>query len=138
VVIAHAAEFRRSKPTVLLLGCWLCLCLAVAPGLQADPADGEVRVKVESTPDDAGPPQKADPDLRRKAIGQAFAMLAAIIMGGTLLLLLVVMWGNRARRLARKPLPTVARRDDLWFLKPKAATSAEQWKKRPEKSDPAD
>jgi hypothetical protein len=111
------------------------LCLAVTPDLQADPADGEVRVKTESTPDDSGSPQRIDPDLRRKAIGQAFAMLAAIIMGGTLLLLLVVMWGNRARRLARKPLPTVARRDDLWFLKPKPTAEAEQWKKRPTDSD---
>jgi hypothetical protein len=136
-VIAHAAVSRRGSQTILV-GCCLCLCLAAAPRLQADPAEAEVRVKADATPDNSGPPQKSDPELRRKAIGQAFAMLAVIIMGGTLLLLLVVMWGNRARRLARKPLPTVARRDDLWFLKPKPATSAEQSKKSPKDSDPAD
>lgn len=46
-------------------------------------------------------------------------MWAGIIFGGVILLALVVMWGNRTRRLARSPLPPVAKRDELWFLKPK-------------------
>ena len=52
----------------------------------------------------------------------AFAMWAGIVFGGVILLALVVMWGNRTRRLARSPLPPIAKRDDLWFLKPKPST----------------
>jgi hypothetical protein len=58
-------------------------------------------------------------DVKKRSLWLAFFMLAGIIVGGTLLLALVVMWGNRTRRLARRPLPPVAQRDELWFLKPK-------------------
>jgi hypothetical protein len=60
-----------------------------------------------------------DPDLKKNAVWLAFMMWAGIIFGGMILLVLVVMWGNRTRRLARSPLPPVANRDPLWFLKPK-------------------
>jgi len=60
-----------------------------------------------------------DGDVKKRSLWLAFLMLGGIIIGGTLLLTLVVMWGNRTRRLARRPLPPVAQRDELWFLKPK-------------------
>jgi hypothetical protein len=65
------------------------------------------------------PPTATDPLLKKKAVWLAFAMWAGIAFGGVILLALVVMWGNRTRRLARSPLPPIAKRDELWFLKPK-------------------
>lgn len=65
-----------------------------------------------------------DPQLKKKAVWLAFAMWAGIVFGGVILLALVVMWGNRTRRLARSPLPPIAKRDELWFLKPKPSADA--------------
>jgi len=59
-----------------------------------------------------------DPQSKMQAVSLAFIMFAGIIMVGSLFLALVVIWGNRTRRLARTPLPPVAERDELWFLKP--------------------
>lgn len=45
-------------------------------------------------------------------------LLAAVILIGIALLLFVVLWGQRARRIVRQPLPPTSRVDELWFLKP--------------------
>jgi len=42
-----------------------------------------------------------------------------ILIAGVGLISLVMIWGNRMRRIARQPLPTVAPRDELWYLKNK-------------------
>jgi hypothetical protein len=96
---------RRGTVGLPMLVCGLIGCLtwlAMADGL-AEP--GELLA--------------SDAAVKKRSLWLAFLMLAGIIIGGTLLLTLVVMWGNRTRRLARKPLPPVAQRDELWFLKPK-------------------
>ena len=73
-----------------------------------------------------------DPQSKVQAVTLAFIMLAGIIMAGALFLALVVVWGNRTRRLARTPLPPVAERDELWFLKPDKSSE------EPENEKPAD
>jgi hypothetical protein len=98
----------------------MCLAVTGSSGIAAgqdapkksDPP--AVRQPVESVPTTA-----TDPLMKKKAVWLAFAMWAGIIFGGVILLALVVMWGNRTRRLARSPLPPIAKRDELWFLKPK-------------------
>lgn len=90
------------------------LGVAVGQEAPANPDPPEVQEPVESIP-----PTATDPLLKKKAVWLAFAMWAGIIFGGVILLALVVMWGNRTRRLARSPLPPIAKRDELWFLKPK-------------------
>lgn len=128
-MIVSSVVSRRSRH-LLAVGCWLCLCLATAPGLHAAPlnrgaptnsdADG---AKSAAT-DAEGKRAAVDPELKNW-IWQAFLMLAGIIIGGTMLLVIIVMWGNRVRRFARKPPPTIAKRDELWFLKPKHGTNAD-------------
>lgn len=111
----------RGHHWLLLCGCWLGLCLVAtdrshAAGDDSDPASAE-----SATPSERPFRADIDPELKTRTLSQAFVMLGGIIVGGTLLLLVVVMWGNRTRRFARRPLPHVAKRDDLWFLKPKPA-----------------
>jgi hypothetical protein len=67
----------------------------------------------------AGAPGAAEPLAKNQALMFAFVLLGCIIVGGAMLLALVVIWGNRARRMAQSPLPPVAKRNELWFLKPK-------------------
>ncbi|MBI3860906.1 MAG: DnaJ domain-containing protein [Planctomycetia bacterium] len=137
VVSATASRPRRAR-RLLNAGLCLCVCLAAcgttsAAPTETEPDDAPATVPVEQ-------PKRApiDPVLKQKTLQQAFTMLAAIIIGGVLLLLVVVMWGNRTRRFARKPLPNVARRDELWFLKPKPAGSAEPEEQLPTDEPPAE
>lgn len=117
-MITFVGDGNRCR-RLLLAGCWLSLCLATAAELHAAPPDAEAAPSdFAAAPVDVEKRAPVDPEMK-KWVWQAFLMLAGIIVGGTLLLLVVVLWGNRTRRLARKPLPTVARRDELWFLKPK-------------------
>jgi hypothetical protein len=77
---------------------------------------------VSDAPDDSHGPGEhgaADPMTKNQLLSFAFVMLACIIVGGAMLLALVVIWGNRTRRMAQSPLPPIAKRDELWFLKPK-------------------
>jgi hypothetical protein len=101
---------------------WLLLWLVVAS--QPDLAVGQVPQKSSDTPTaneavNPAQPFVVDPQLKKNTVWLAFVMWGGIIFGGAILLTLVVMWGNRTRRLARSPLPPVAKRDELWFLKPK-------------------
>ena len=101
---------------------WLLFWLAIAslPNFAA----GQVPQEKSDAPSanerlEPAPPLVVDPQLKKNAVWLAFMMWGGIIFGGVILLTLVVMWGNRTRRLARSPLPPVAKRDELWFLKPK-------------------
>lgn len=89
----------------------------------AIPAEGPPGARVTGDRSDdaesAGPRRPIDPRLKKQAVSLGFFMIAVILAAGTLLLVLVVTWGNRARRLARSPLPPVGKPDELWFLKPK-------------------
>lgn len=101
---------------------WLSLWLAIA--VQPDFAAGQVPPEssdapAANEPGESATPVVIDPHLKKNAVWLALIMWAGIIFGGVILLALVVMWGNRTRRLARSPLPPVAKRDELWFLKPK-------------------
>jgi hypothetical protein len=91
-----------------------------------------------AAPGDGGKHPAIDADLKRKTVAQAFLMLGGIIVGGTLLLLMVVMWGNRTRRLTRQPLPAVAKRDELWYLKSKPSSGGEQPDDPPSKEEKVD
>jgi hypothetical protein len=59
-----------------------------------------------------------EPEARR-AFDAGVLMLATILIAGVGLMALILLWGSRARRIARQPLPTVAPRDELWYLKNK-------------------
>lgn len=100
---------------MLLAGCcWLIVAPSPLPGSESD--GGVPDAAVEEPPTQA---PTVESRATKRLLTLAFGMLAAILVGGTLLLALVVMWGNRARRLARSPLPPVSKQDELWFLKPK-------------------
>ena len=106
----------------MILGClWLWLAIAG----HADSAAGQTPLENSGAPAahesaDSATAIATDPQLKKNAVWLAFMMWAGIIFGGAILLALVVMWGNRTRRLARSPLPPVAKRNELWFLKPKS------------------
>jgi hypothetical protein len=50
-------------------------------------------------------------------------MIGGILICGVGLIAIVLLWGSRARRIARQPLPRVAPRDELWYLKGKPDTA---------------
>jgi heme/copper-type cytochrome/quinol oxidase subunit 2 len=107
---------------VIIIGCLSCLAIAAQPEIataQVPQNRPDFPAAQESV--DPAPPIVVDPQ-KKNAVWLAFMMWAGIIFGGVILLALVVMWGNRTRRLARSPLPLVAKRDELWFLKPKPPT----------------
>jgi len=89
---------------------------------QEQPAPGEAgaREQVETV---GGPPESlpsADEEAaRRRAYSTGIVMLGGILICGVSLVALALLWGNRMRRIARQPLPKVAPRDDLWYLKAK-------------------
>ena len=117
MIAPTGVDNRRRR--LLLAGCWLSLCLATVTRLHAAPPESETaKSDPVAAPVDGEKRAPVDPELK-KWVWQAVVMLGGIIVVGTFLLLVVVLWGNRTRRLARKPLPAVARRDELWFLKPK-------------------
>lgn len=64
----------------------------------------------------AGDPE--DSEDRRRARQLGVVMLGGIVILGIALLAFVLIWGNRVRRTARAPLPHVADRNELWYLKP--------------------
>ena len=112
--------FQQAAQRWLFVAGWLWLA---AVGQSGQAAGQEPHQNPDSPaayePDAFAAPVASDPQLKKHAVWLAFAMWAGIIFGGVILLALVVMWGNRTRRLARSPLPPVAKRDELWFLKPK-------------------
>jgi hypothetical protein len=114
-----ARFFRRSpwhRLPVLVGGALLSL-LAVAPLIADEPASDDPQ-SANSVGEEPLRTGVAGVRSKQEALSFALVMLAGIIMGGAMLLILVLVWGNRARRLARRPLPPVSRRDELWFLKP--------------------
>jgi hypothetical protein len=102
----------------LLVGGAMVALLVLAPLFAAEPS-GESTQSATGGGDEPARPGVIDAQSKREALSFGLVMLAGIILGGAMLLVLVVVWGNRARRLARRPLPPVSQRDELWFLKPK-------------------
>jgi hypothetical protein len=125
VVDRYSHELSDSGRTLplklgLVVAGWLWLATAgdLAPASGQAP-DGKSDGPAASSSTDPAPDAVSDPLLKTRAVWLAWIMWAAIMFGGVMLLTLVVMWGNRTRRLARSPLPPIAKRDELWFLKPK-------------------
>ena len=118
-MIAGAGVWNRWRFSVCT-GCWIWLVLWAMPLVGAAPPEAEPAVQEEET-------ERANADTKRlpidagrmKWIRQALVMLLGIILSGIFLLVLAALWGSRARRLARKPLPSVSKPNELWFLKPK-------------------
>lgn len=87
---------------------------------QEQPAPGEA-----GTPEQVGAvgdpqegiPSAEDEEARRRAYSMGVVMLGGILICGVSLVALALLWGHRMRRIARQPLPKVAPRDDLWYLK---------------------
>jgi hypothetical protein len=116
-------NFRCALPScwnhpLLVAGGLLLVLLAASPAIPAEPA-GDTEQAANPDAGISSLTGTVDSDAKRHALSFGLAMLAGIIVGGTMLLVLVVVWGNRTRRLARSPLPPVSKRDELWFLKPK-------------------
>jgi hypothetical protein len=61
---------------------------------------------------------------RRRAYTMGMVMLGGILICGVGLIAAALLWGSRARRIARQPLPRIAPRDELWYLKNKPDTAA--------------
>jgi hypothetical protein len=104
---------------VVVAAIWLGRFAAQSAVAVDAPADDTANAALASERQSPGEPSPAEPLAKKQALSFAFVMLGCIIVGGAMLLALVVIWGNRTRRLAQSPLPPVAKRDELWFLKPK-------------------
>ena len=62
---------------------------------------------------------------RKQMISASWIMLIGVVILGGILLLIVFLFGNRIRRIARKPLPNAPLRDPMWYLKNKANDTSE-------------
>jgi len=62
---------------------------------------------------------------RKQMISASWIMLVGVAILGGILLLIVFLFGNRIRRIARKPLPDAPLRDPMWYLKNKANDTSE-------------
>jgi hypothetical protein len=69
--------------------------------------------------DEPAPILEDDEEARRRAYSTGMVLIGGILITGVGLLAIVLLWGNRARRIARQPLPKVTARDELWYLKGK-------------------
>jgi hypothetical protein len=103
----------------LIASLLVVLTLVGQAARSAEPSADDDRRAARTADESSGEANRPDPQARTHALSFGFFLLACIIAGGALLLTLVVTWGNRARRLARSPLPPVSERNELWFLKPK-------------------
>jgi hypothetical protein len=116
------------------LAVWGCLWLVLSRGAAAvgqEPESPEPTAggQADSSPE-TGPAnprqQPADRDAaRQRAYSLGVVMIGGILILGVGLVALVLLWGNRMRRIARQPLPKVAPRDELWYLKSKKEPAAE-------------
>jgi hypothetical protein len=120
--ITNSDRFRVS----LFAAVWFWLMLCAMPVLSAAPPEADPAVQEETDETSPGTKRRLIEPTVRSWIWQLFAMILGIIFSGTMLLLFVVMWGQRTRRLARKPLPSVAKPNELWFLKPKRPIADEK------------
>lgn len=71
------------------------------------------------------PTDPEDSEARHRAKQLGVVMLGGIVIIGVALVAFVLIWGNRVRRTARAPLPRVADRNELWYLKPGRKEDAE-------------
>jgi hypothetical protein len=113
---------RRLSPkhvVVVVAALWLGQIAIGLSHAEESPAGGDRAAAVPSERRSPDQSSAADPQKKNQTLSFAFVMLGCIIVGGAMLLALVVIWGNRTRRLAQSPLPPIAKRDELWFLKPK-------------------
>jgi hypothetical protein len=117
VICRTAPTLLLNRPLRLAVGLLLCI-FAAGRTFATEPVDRDAP-GANSETGLSGGSGTADTQAKKQALSFGLVMLAGIIVGGTMLLTLVVVWGNRARRLARSPLPAVSKRDELWFLKPK-------------------
>lgn len=105
--------------TVLLSLHPACPALADSPPGAAPVAD----VQISERPAKERP--GADEDRERVVtIGVSLVMIVALC--GAILLLGVVVGGRYVRRIARKPLPSSAVRDELWYLKTRSEFAARE------------
>ncbi len=62
---------------------------------------------------------------RKQLLSASWIMLIGVAILGGILLLIVFLFGNRLRRILRKPLPDAPLRDPMWYLKKKASDTSE-------------
>src|SRR5262245_11078570 len=119
VIPCASGRSSLTHVAVVIAAIWL-LAFAAEPAFAVEFPEGAAPAAAEAV-ESSSPrePGTAHPLQKSRLLTFAFVMLGCIIVGGALLLALVVIWGNRARRLAQSPLPPIAKRDELWFLKPK-------------------
>lgn len=105
------------RPAYAPLLALLIVSLGTTFATADDTADETPAVDV----DEAGPAREFSD--RQVAAKRAYAtgvvMLGGILIIGVALVAVILLWGNRARRIARQALPTISPRDDLWYLKKK-------------------
>ncbi len=84
--------------------------------------------KNEENPTRRQPNQNLTPEQqerRKQMVSASWIMLIGVAILGGILLLIVFLFGNRVRRIARKPLPDAPLRDPMWYLKNKASDTSE-------------
>ena len=71
-------------------------------------------------------PREPNRERRKRIVQLAGYLLLLLALSGLLLVTVIVLWGFRARRVVRKPLPQVSPVDELWYLRPKQPKPADR------------
>lgn len=110
------------------------------PLAQDAPADAEEKPVLANVADGlqpSGAPADHEQEVRR-AFHSGIVMLGGILICGVGLIAIVLLWGSRARRIARQKLPKISPRDELWYLKHKIESGAIRPRDRSDSNSPED
>lgn len=128
-----------AAPGFLLAASW-CLMASAVPAQEPLPTQVQDSAAGEVDEDRAAPrgagDRPADPKEEERTLTIGFLLLAGVVFVGLCLVLFVVLWGMRTRRMTRKPLTPVGRRDELWYLKPPRTEATERLPGEPEQNPP--
>jgi hypothetical protein len=118
-----------SRRTVSILVLLTALSAAARAAAQEQPAPDKMEVEAaDGAPARTGavprPATADDEEARRRAYSLGMVLIGLVLICGVALLALVLLWGSRARRIAREPLPRISPHDELWFLKRKKDMAA--------------
>jgi len=69
---------------------------------------------------------------RKQMLPVVWLLLFGVSLLGGIMILLIFLFGSRARRIARKPLPAAPLRNPLWYLKPQSKPLSESSNEPPE------
>lgn len=110
------SALTRRIPCIVLMS--FLLWLGIAPfALYADDSESSAAEakSAEELEGDADESLQKKENHKKAAAGMM--VLVGIALAGVGLLLIIILWGNRLRRISRRPLPSAERGDELFYLK---------------------